>query len=238
MHEQSVACQQRLVVGTSREGETYRFESVADCSSLVVCKQFLDTDSSEQLFQRLRHEQAWPDNHYEVFGRRFKLPRLQTWHADPGIVYSYSDNLLTTMAWTPLLLQLKASVEHAVQQRFNAVLVNYYRDEDDYVGWHSDDEIELGAQPFIASLSLGASREFAFRRKHVHAVKGRLQLDNGCLLLMHPEFQQQWQHAVLPGVKPVGSSRSGSESAHLIETDSEASGRINLTFRYVYPQQV
>lgn len=190
---------------------------VKDCPPLLVASRFLDEVTSAELYRRLCREQQWPANSYEVFGRRFTLPRLQTWHADPGIVYSYSDNLLTTQAWTALLWQIKTAVERAVGRAFNAVLVNYYRDGNDHVGWHSDDEVELGSEPYIASLSLGASRVFAYRHKHSQQYRGRLQLDRGSLLLMQPPFQKLWQHSV-----PQASVKEG---------------RINLTFRYVYPPE-
>lgn len=186
------------------------------CPALSLSNQLIDRVNREQWLPRLLSEQAWPDGHYEAFGRRFKLPRLQTWHADPGIVYSYSNNLLQTREWTPLLRSIRSAVERATAHRFNAVLVNYYRDENDYVGWHSDDEIELGSAPVIASVSLGSSRSFAFRSKQSPERQCEVLLDNGCLLLMRPDFQSQWEHSVPP-------ARSGT------------GGRVNLTFRLVYP---
>ncbi|TGD73675.1 alpha-ketoglutarate-dependent dioxygenase AlkB [Mangrovimicrobium sediminis] len=188
------------------------------CPALSLLRGFLDDATSDSLYRRLRQEQAWPDNHYEVFGRRFTLPRLQTWHADAGIVYSYSDNLLVTRPWSALLSDLRQRVQGRLGAAFNAVLVNYYRDGDDYVGWHSDDERELGAQPLIASLSLGAPREFQFRRKGEGAAAGSVLLESGSLLVMEPAFQHDWQHCV-PRV-------------------AAGEGRINLTFRLVLPPLV
>ncbi|MGR9115574.1 MAG: alpha-ketoglutarate-dependent dioxygenase AlkB family protein [Gammaproteobacteria bacterium] len=174
---------------------------------------FYDTSDSDALYRRLLHEQNWPDNRYTVAGRRFVLPRLQTWHADPGIVYSYSNNLLQTRTWTPLLNAIKVKVEAQLNYSFNSVLVNLYRNGEDYVGWHADDEPELGRQPFIASVTFGAEREFAFRHKRT-SEHGSIILRNGTLLVMEPEFQHQWLHSI-----PLN---------HLINQ-----GRINLTFRKV-----
>lgn len=191
-------------------------KGVADCSSLAFNRRFLNRARADELFNRLIVEHPWPANDYEVFGRRFTLPRLQTWHADDGVVYSYSDNLLRTQPWTPELLALRRRVERATGHQFNAVLVNFYRNGQDYVGWHSDDEVELGAEPVIASLSLGATRRFAYRRKGGTGTQCDMSLEAGSLLLMRPDFQCQWEHSV-----PA--------------TDDDVSGRINLTFRWVYP---
>ena len=184
---------------------------------LELIETFIPPNESEQLFVRLVAEQPWPDNHYQVFGRQFTLPRLQTWHADPGIVYCYSNNLLVSRPWNALLSSLRRRVEEATGCRFNAVLVNYYRDGSDYVGWHCDDDAEMGEAPVIVSLSLGAARDFSFRRKGNHGEVGRLVLSAGSLLRMPPQFQRDWEHSVLP----VGHS----------------GGRINLTFRYLFPPE-
>lgn len=189
---------------------------IADCPPLALIESFLDPGQADDLLGQLLAEQQWPDNNYQVFGRQFTLPRLQTWHADEGVVYSYSNNLLKTQPWTPLLLGIKQRVEEATRHRFNAVLVNYYRDGRDYVGWHSDDEIEMGGVPVIVSLSLGAERWFAYRQKGTNSAWGGLTLPPGSLLLMQPEFQHHWQHSV-----PV--------------SEEQAGGRINLTFRFVFP---
>ena len=189
---------------------------VEACPPLLIYDDFLDAAVADRCFSTLLTEHRWPDNSYAVFGRRFTLPRQQTWHADPGIVYSYSNNLLQARAWTDLLLYLRGRVEAATGLPFNAVLVNLYRSGDDYVGWHSDDEIEMGGRPSIASLSLGAVREFSFRTKRraesAPVRSGSIPLAPGSLLLMAPEFQHRWEHAVLP---------------------CAAAARINLTFRHV-----
>ena len=183
------------------------------CPDLEVIEAFYDAAESEGLYLRLLREQNWPDNRYVVAGRQFTLPRLQTWHADPGISYSYSNNLLETRTWTPLLSGIRAQVESYLKFSFNSVLVNLYRNGDDYVGWHSDNEPELGEQPFIASLTFGAERQFEFRHKK-SSENGRILLRSGALLIMHPDFQHHWLHSV-----PIDKSVT--------------EGRINLTFRKV-----
>lgn len=188
---------------------------MAPCPELKIVEDFYDAAECERIYRRLLHEQNWPDNRYVVAGRQFILPRLQTWHADPGIRYSYSNNLLQTRAWTPLLSDIRVQLESYLNFSFNSVLVNLYRNGDDYVGWHADNEPELGEQPFIASLTFGAKRQFAFRHKK-SSEHGRISLRSGTLLIMQPNFQHHWLHSV-----PID--------------QNAAEGRINLTFRKVMP---
>ena len=185
------------------------------CPELEVVEAFYDTDGRDYIYQRLLQEQNWPDNRYSVAGRQFILPRLQTWHADPGIHYSYSNNLLQTRSWTPLLSGIREKVEVFLNFSFNSVLVNLYRNGEDYVGWHADNEPELGEQPFIASLTFGVERQFCFRHKKTSKT-GRILLRSGTLLIMQPDFQQHWLHSV-----PIDKNVT--------------QGRINLTFRKVIP---
>jgi len=185
------------------------------CPELKSIADFYDAAECERIYSRLLNEQNWPDNRYVVAGRQFILPRLQTWHADPGIRYSYINNLLETRAWTPLLSDIRAKVESFLNYSFNSVLVNLYRNGADYVGWHADNERELGEQPFIASLTFGAERQFEFRHKKSSA-SGRISLQSGTLLIMQPNFQHHWLHSV-----PLDTGVT--------------EGRINLTFRKVVP---
>ena len=187
--------------------------SFSSCNGLQIIEGFYDNAESEQLYRQLLQGQTWPDNRYTVAGRQFVLPRLQTWHADPGIAYSYSNNLLQTQSWTPLLTVIKIKVETFLNRRFNAVLVNLYRNGEDYVGWHADNEPELGNRPVIASLTFGAERRFAFRDKK-SSEDGSVSLRSGTLLVMGPDFQKHWLHSI-----PMDKSVTG--------------GRINLTFRKV-----
>lgn len=188
--------------------------ALPSCPELELIDGFYDAAESARLYQLL-HGQDWPDNRYIVSGRQFILPRLQTWHADPGIRYSYSNNLLETRPWTPLLLTIRARVEAYLHFSFNSVLVNLYRNGEDYVGWYCDNEAELGEHPFIASLTLGATRPLHFRHKQT-AEAGQVFLPAGSLLVMQPDFQHDWLHRVPP-------------DPNLLD------GRINLTFRKVVP---
>ncbi|MCQ8127633.1 alpha-ketoglutarate-dependent dioxygenase AlkB family protein [Methylomonas rivi] len=183
------------------------------CPELELIENFYDAEDRSRFLAYFLRRHPWPDNRYTFGGRQFVLPRLQTWHADAGIRYSYSNNLLVTRPWTASLLAIRAEVESRLAYRFNSVLVNFYRDGDDFVGWHADNEPELGESPLIASLSFGAARPLAFRHK-ISGETGRLVLPTGSLLLMRPAFQSQWQHSV-PQDRGISAAR------------------INLTFRKV-----
>lgn len=174
---------------------------------------FYGEEQGRQLLQSLCTQVTWQTDHFMAFGRRIEIPRLQAWYADPGIRYSYSNNLLQTLAWLPELTALREQIELACGHRFNSVLLTYYRDGRDSVSWHADDEQELGPEPWIASLSLGASRVMQYRNKH-QSETGELPLHHGDLLLMRPGFQQHWLHQV--AAQP--------------EVDEP---RINLTYRLV-----
>jgi len=167
---------------------------------------------AQALLQALIHEVEWQQD-FVAFGRRFDVPRLQAWYADAGVHYRYSDNKLESHVWTALLLSIKEDVENQAGHGFNSVLLTYYRDGQDHVNWHADDEPELGDAPVIASLSLGATREFQYRHKQGEE-RGSLQLQDGELLVMQPQFQQQWEHRV-PTQPQISEPR------------------INLTFRQV-----
>lgn len=172
-----------------------------------------DEAQADQLFHQLLAETPWNDGYYLAAGRRFALPRLQAWYADPGIDYRYADNLHNSHAWTPTLIALREQIERVSGLSFNAVLLNLYRNGQDAVGWHADDEPDLGPSPAIASLSLGATRSFSVRpRPRGEAV--HVPLPAGTLLVMDPPFQQTWEHAVLANPLVM-------------------SPRLNLTFRRV-----
>jgi alkylated DNA repair dioxygenase AlkB len=174
---------------------------------------FYSTQLADQYLKQLIDEVSWSEDHFYTFGRRIEIPRLQAWYADAGIRYSYSNNLLQQQKWLPLLQQIKLEIEQQVQHQFNSVLLTYYRNGQDSVSWHADDENELGPEPWIASLSLGSSRLFQYRHKQTNQ-QAELLLNNGDLLLMHPAFQHHWQHQV-------------PEEADVNQP------RINLTFRLV-----
>lgn len=175
---------------------------------------FLSDLESRSLFDVLYSQLAWEQSEIQVYGRSVLIPRLNAWYADEGCDYAYSGKAMTRLDWHSLLFELKGRIEQTTGKRFNSVLANCYRDGDDSVGWHSDDERELGKNPAIASLSLGVTRRFLLKHRNNKELRHELALDNGSLLLMSGETQHFWYHSVPkePRVKDA---------------------RINLTFRYI-----
>lgn len=151
-----------------------------------------------------------------MWGRKMRQPRLTAWYGDAGSRYAYSGIELDPLPWTPLLGEIKARIEAAVGSNFNSVLLNYYRDHRDSVGFHSDDEPELGARPVIASLSLGEERTFILKHKQSKTAEPvRLRLASRSLLLMKGDTQHYWRHGVPKETRPCGP-------------------RVNLTFRTIF----
>ncbi len=167
----------------------------------------------DSLLQELIVSTDWRQEEITVYGKSYLQPRLSAWHGD--LSYSYSGIRLEPLPWTPTLLDLKAHVEALTGHEFNSVLLNYYRDQNDSMGMHSDDERELGPKPAIASLSLGDERTFLLKhktRKDLQTVKLTLPPDS--LLLMQGDTQQYWRHGINKERRPCGP-------------------RVNLTFRTI-----
>lgn len=150
------------------------------------------------LLPRLHGEIPWRQETISVWGRSHPVPRLTCWMGEAGAVYRYSGLRLTPEPWTPLVRSLSRRVEEAAGCRFHAVLLNLYRDGDDRMGWHADDEPDLDPEAPIASLSLGATRRFQLRSLRPDEDGRRetigLDLGDGDLLLMGAPTQRHWQH--------------------------------------------
>ncbi len=174
---------------------------------------FFDAAESAALMQTLLAETPWRQDVLRFGGKEVLVPRLQAWYGDRR--YGYSGLKLTPLPWTPVLDAIRGKVTAATRLDFNSVLVNYYRDGDDSVAWHSDDERELGPDPLIASLSFGATRRFELKHRTRKRTRMSLQLESGSLLLMGSGLQRHWLHQ-LP--KDAGISLP----------------RINLTFRFIH----
>lgn len=156
----------------------------------------------------------WERHHIRLFGRQTPIPRFSAWYGDSGATYAYSGLRLNPHPWNEGLLYLKGEAERAAGAAFNSVLLNWYRNGEDAMGWHADDEPELGRNPVIASVNLGATRRFLMRRTRHKDHKWELPLTNGALLVMQGEMQHYWQHAI-PKERKVSALR------------------INLTFRNI-----
>lgn len=175
---------------------------------------WLATAEADALLATLCETIAWETHRIRLFGRELASPRLSCWIGDPGACYTYSGTRFEPRPWPAALAGLRERVSSLAGERFNAVLANLYRDGRDSMGWHSDDEPELGPEPVIASVSLGAPRPFVFRHRRERDRRCELQLAHGSLLLMAGTTQRYWQHA-LP------------RSARV------AAPRLNLTFRRI-----
>ena len=166
-------------------------------------------------FENLKDGIAWKHEKIKLFGRWVLQPRLTAWYGDEGTDYVYSGLKNTPNPWNPTLLNLKDQVEDLSNTKFNSVLINYYRDGQDSMGWHQDNEKALGLDPTIASLTFGTGREFHLRHKFDKSVPTvKSYLENESLLIMSGTTQQFWQHQVPKTKKPIGE-------------------RINLTFRKI-----
>ena len=175
---------------------------------------FLSSDESAAACAALLDEVPWRQEHVRMFGRQIPMPRLTCWMGDPGCSYAYSGVRYAPTPWTPTAAALRERVEQEIGARLNAVLLNHYRSGSDSMGWHADDEPELGPTPTIASLSLGAARRFDLQHRNKKTERRRLVLSDGSLLVMAGQTQTHWKHR-LPKV-------SGSTGL-----------RLNLTFRFI-----
>lgn len=176
----------------------------------------LSPEYADDLLRNLRTKLPWEQPCVRLYGREYPVPRLQSWHGDAEACYRYSGLNMRPEAWTEELASLRAHIEAITGHVFNSVLVNLYRHGRDRMGWHADDEPELGADPWVASLSLGAVRDFALRRKGENRQALKLALRHNELILMAPALQRHWQHG-LPARARIQHPR------------------INLTFRRVRP---
>ena len=150
---------------------------------------------ADRLFQSLLDAIPWRTATLTIAGQKRPLPRLQCWMADQGRSYSYSGLKLSPHPWNPDVLRIKARLEQLCEHSFNSVLLNYYRDGSDSVSWHADDETELGPNPIVASVSLGAQRTLEFKPKfNLTTPKKQIVLGSGSILIMGKTIQNNWLH--------------------------------------------
>ena len=173
---------------------------------------------ADEIMAQLLAEIAWQQRYLRIHGQDIPEPRLSSWHGEVAYHYSTLTAPLIPHPWAGLTAHLHERVQALCGARFNSMLANLYRGGQDAMGWHADDEAELGPNPTIASLSFGAARVFAMRRKDDHAAVQRIVLGHGSLLIMGGAMQAHWQHAV-PRSRGTGA-------------------RINLTFRLTAPRRV
>jgi alkylated DNA repair dioxygenase AlkB len=178
---------------------------------------WLAPEAAQRALAQLIDEVAWRQDTMGTPAGRVPLPRLTAWQGEPDAVYIYSGIRNVPQVWTPTVAELKTAAEAICESRFNSVLINRYRSGMDSMGWHADHEPELGAQPVIASVSLGVARTFDLRHNKTGVVQS-FQLKGGSLLVMKGSTQAQWRHRVPKEPRVTGE-------------------RVNLTFRWVTPRR-
>jgi hypothetical protein len=184
-------------------------------AELALFENFFTNMESERLHQNLIENIQWRQDKIKIFGKLIDQPRLTAFYGDTNKAYSYSGIVMKPLEWNDDLLFIRNRVEDFAKIKFTSVLLNYYRDGNDSMGWHSDDEKELGKNPVIGSVSFGQSRVFQLRHKFRKDIKKvDIALTNGSFLLMKGTTQHFWQHQIP-------------------KTKRELESRINLTFRVI-----
>ncbi|HCH26285.1 MULTISPECIES: alpha-ketoglutarate-dependent dioxygenase AlkB family protein [Psychrobacter] len=177
-------------------------------------------DDDCQLYDALLTELPWQPDIVTLFGKTHITTRQVVWMGEKELSYQYSGHTRHSLPWSDIVFHVKLYIEQqlssiGIDANFNSCLLNYYPTGHDGMGYHADDEKELGAQPVIASLSLGATRKFVFKHKKTQD-KVALYLESGQLIVMHGETQRFWKHSIT-------------------KTKTVADGRISLTFRHLQP---
>ena len=183
--------------------------------SLKYIENFFNLDESHLYMRKLTQSVFWRREKIKMWGKEIVTKRRIAWYADDGKSYTYSGSTFFPSRWNDVLLQLKEKVENYSEIKFNSVLLNEYPNGEVGMGWHSDDEKELGTDPIIASLSFGANRDFIFKHKTDRSIENvKLHLKSGSLLLMLGSTQHYWKHSLPKRLKVK-------------------EPRINLTFRNI-----
>jgi alkylated DNA repair dioxygenase AlkB len=169
---------------------------------------------SDLIFRQLAEQINWKQEAIKIFGKEVLQPRLTAWYGDPGKAYSYSGITMQPLPWTAVLMLLKQKAESIAGVHFNSALLNLYRNGQDSMGWHSDNEKELGMNAVIASFSFGATRIFKLKHRQDKKQVLSIGLGHGSLLLMRGATQHFWLHSLPKTVADIGP-------------------RINITFRVI-----
>lgn len=184
-----------------------------DDGLVTLYPHLLSGEEADHYLRDLSQSIAWQQRSITVYGKQHLQPRLVAWYGDAGVRYSYSGDTLVATGWTDTLLFIRERCQAISGVRFNSVLMNLYRDGQDAMGWHADNEPELGPEPVIASVSLGFARRFDLRHKTSRETR-HVVLPHGSLLIMAGKTQQYWAHQI-----------ARSKKIH--------EPRINLTFRWI-----
>lgn len=193
-----------------------RFEKIPmDDADVSFMTQFPFPMSDNDIFNKILNDTVWLHEEVVVWGKSYLQPRLTAWYGDPGKSYTYSGTVMFPLPWTSLLLAIKRELESLADVQFNSVLLNLYRNQNDRMGFHSDNEPSLGREPTIASLSYGETRTLIFKHKTKPGLAPKnIKLTSGFLLLMKGTTQRNWKHGINKETRACGP-------------------RINLTFRNI-----
>ncbi len=183
-------------------------------ADVVLHRLAVSAVDAQRCFDEVLRTTAWHQGNVRMFGKLTPIPRLQAWYGEPGCAYTYSNLRMEPLPFTPILAELRARCVALADTPLNCVLVNHYRDGHDSVALHADDEPELGPEPVIVSVSLGAVRRMQFRHQSEPTLRHDLDLPSGSVLVMRGTTQRFWKHAVPKTARTVGP-------------------RINLTFRHI-----
>ncbi len=190
-----------------------------DKGRLAYTPNFLAPEEAHQLYSYLSDNMLWLQEEIRIFGRWIMQPRLTSLYGDEGLSYTYSGRTMYAQPWDEQLFIMKQRIEQYSGYTFNTVLGNWYRNGQDSMGYHADDEPVFGENPVVASLTLGAVRNFDLKMKDGTGEKIRLGLESGSLLMMSGALQHNYVH-------------------QLPKTAKVNEGRINLTFRRIIIEQL
>ncbi len=184
-------------------------------AQVCLYENFFSIKEANFLFNQLAKTIEWEQKQIRLFGKLIAQPRLTAFYGDAHKNYTYSGLFWEAKAWTDDLLKIKLRIEEVCKESFTSVLMNYYRNGEDSMGWHADDEKELGSNPIIASISFGETRSFQMRHRFDrNTEKVNIPLTNGALLIMEGSTQHFWQHQIP-------------------KSKNSLKPRINLTFRKI-----
>ena len=184
-------------------------------ASAPYIDEFFSKDEADAYLQKLMGETPWVGETVKIFGRERPARRRTCFYGDTGVTYGYTGLKKAAAPWTATMLKIKEAVEAHEKTTFNYALLNLYVDGRDMIGWHADDETDLVPGGVIASISLGAERDFMIKKMDNAAhMLVKIALAHGSLLTMKGDMQRRYKHSVP-------------------ERKKCAKARINITFRQV-----
>lgn len=170
-------------------------------SSILFDKNFLTKEDADELFQHMQNDIVWSQSQITMFGKQINIPRLQSWMSDPGVNASLYQKG-KALPWSNIVKRIKVRIEKLTGKKFNYVLLNYYRDGNDSISWHSDGEAVDDDKNTVASISVGETRNFCIKPKNSSTIslieksKMKFSLSHGSLIVMQGDMQKGWVHSV------------------------------------------